>query len=252
MANHAHQPGALHHEEIGRDGQPHGHHVVSAGTLVGVLLILLTLTGLTVYTAKEWHLGLVGNATLAIVIATVKSTLVCMYFMHLRWDNHFYTVALLSCVMALILFLFFSMADLGTRNAIDPQRSQLLMPVPADKVNLSRFNEIERQGLALYQANCASCHGVRGAGIPDAGSFYGDHSARRGPSLLASAYLSAVSNAELAGMLTKGREKTDPASIWGQTHLPKVGNPALTDEQIMQIVTFVRKITAKDPHGGGH
>ena len=252
MAHSTHSSGPAHHheEEIGRDGQPHGHHVMSAGALLAILIILLSLTGLTVYTAKEWHLGLLGNASLAIVIATIKCTLVCMYFMHLRYDNHFYTVALLSCVLAVVLFIGMSMKDLGTRDAIDPQRAMLLSPVPEDKVTLGRFNEIERNGRKVYLASCASCHGATGEGIPQPDAFYGDSRARLGPTLVKSAFVRRLSDAELAKFITEGREKNHPDSIWGASHLPKGGSPGMTDEQVAQVVQFLRKISAEPKHGG--
>ncbi len=258
MAHDHHTPGAAHqeaHEELGHDGQPHGHHVMSAGSLFAILVVLLAFTGLTVYTAKEWHLGLIGNASLAIAIATVKCTLVAMYFMHLRYDNHFYTVALLSCVLAVVLFLFGTMKDLNTRSAIDPIRNQLLLPVPEDKVALARYDAIGREGRTLFLANCASCHGSRAEGVPDPDAFYGDSSPRLGPSLLRSAFVRSSPDAVLAKFITEGREKTDPASVWGVSHPAKGGNPALTDEQSLKIVAFIRAALGQaDGHsaGGAH
>lgn len=254
MAHDNHTPGAVHqdaHGDLGHDGQPHGHHIMSAGSLLAILLILLALTGLTVYTAKEWHLGLLGNASLAIAIATVKCTLVAMYFMHLRYDNHFYAVALIACVLAVVLFLYGTMKDLNTRSAIDPIRNRLLLPVPEDKVALARYDAIGREGRTLFLANCASCHGSRAEGVPDPDAFYGDSRPRLGPSLIRSGFVRSNPDPVLAKFIIDGREKNDPASVWGISHAPKGGNPALTDEQALKIVAFIRAaVGAADTHGG--
>ena len=78
---------------VGHDEHDHhGHHVhaVSPLILVGVFAILMVLTGVTV-AARYFDFGYTANLAIAIGIATVKAVLVVAYFMHLRYDNLFYT-----------------------------------------------------------------------------------------------------------------------------------------------------------------
>ncbi|MDI9637747.1 c-type cytochrome [Geitlerinema splendidum] len=233
------------------DDQPHGHHVMSLRGLLLVLFALVALTALTVYTAKEWQLGLLGNASLAIVIATVKCTLVCMYFMHLRYDNHFYTVILLSCLSLLVIFLFFSMVDLGTRGSIDPMRARLGTPVPKDMVGVARFSDPAlAEGRKLYAANCAQCHGPNGLGVNGLGSplVVAANDAR-----IPVPFMSGNSDVQLIEFIKQGRMPNDPNSVMGLAMPPYGGNVGLTDEQLLAIVKFTRALAVgghgKESHG---
>lgn len=111
---------------------PHGHVIVRVSTLVGVLLVLLVFTVLTVASARAeiWATEKFGvpipqliNVLGVLTIALIKSILVAMYFMQLRYDNLLNTIVLLFCLFAFVLFLFFSMVDLGNRGLIYPFKS---------------------------------------------------------------------------------------------------------------------------------
>lgn len=112
----------------GGDTHAHGHVVVGWKLQLGVLAALLFLTALTVgfYNAEQWaeaafDIRLPGwvNVIGAMSIATVKATLVCMYFMQLRYDKALNTFALLFCLFAVGLFVFFSIIDLSTRGWVN-------------------------------------------------------------------------------------------------------------------------------------
>jgi len=100
----------------------HEHHVSSMFILVGVFLILLVMTAITVVTAKYVDLGETGNFILAMAIATFKASLVCAFFMHLLHDRKFNSVVLFYCILTLSLFILFTKIDLDSRSVIDPRR----------------------------------------------------------------------------------------------------------------------------------
>ncbi len=112
-----------HHESPHGDHDKHGHqaghgsapHVLSLRLLGTVLLILFALTGLTVYTGKRDLHGL--DLGIAMIIATVKASLVCLIFMHLKWDRRFNGMIFLFSVMLVGLFLAFTTLDLGQYQA---------------------------------------------------------------------------------------------------------------------------------------
>jgi cytochrome c oxidase subunit IV len=117
--DHAHHDDAHH---------AHGHIVVGWKLQLGVLAALLFFTALTVgfYNAEKWaetafdiHLPGWVNIVGAMSIASIKATLVCMFFMQLRYDKAINTFALLFCLFAVGLFLFFSMLDLSTRGRVN-------------------------------------------------------------------------------------------------------------------------------------
>jgi hypothetical protein len=66
------------------------------------------------------------NVAVAMSIATVKATLVLMYFMLLRYSNPINTIVFLVCLLAFALFLFFTGLDLGNRGNIDPVKASAI------------------------------------------------------------------------------------------------------------------------------
>jgi cytochrome c oxidase subunit 4 len=97
---------------------PHEHHaashsvghIVPVRLLVGVGAALLILTVVTVLTAKYVDLGQL-NIWVALIIAFVKASLVCLYFMHLRWDSPFNAIVLICSLLFVILFIGLSLTD---------------------------------------------------------------------------------------------------------------------------------------------
>jgi cytochrome c oxidase subunit 4 len=105
----------------------HEHVIVRASTLWAVLLLLLGFTALTVGAsfAERWissafHVEIPSliNALIALSIAVVKATLVCMFFMQLKYDNKLNAVVLGFTLFAVSLFLLLTMGDLATRNEV--------------------------------------------------------------------------------------------------------------------------------------
>lgn len=87
-------------------------HVVPIRLTVGVGLFLLVMTVITVFTAKFVDLG--GfNIWLALIIAFVKASAVCLYFMHLRWDSPFNGIVLIASFLFVILFIGLAITDTG-------------------------------------------------------------------------------------------------------------------------------------------
>jgi cytochrome c oxidase subunit 4 len=92
-------------------GHDHGFgHVATPKVLLGTWAILMILTVVTVLAIRV-DLGANWNLVLAMVIATVKATLVCLYFMHLRYDRLFHTVVFISAILLATLFVTFSLMD---------------------------------------------------------------------------------------------------------------------------------------------
>ena len=78
-------------------------HVTPVDMLLKVWGALVVLTVLTV--AVTWvDLGPM-NLMVAMGIATVKATLVCLYFMHLRWDRPVNGVIFLIAILFVALFI---------------------------------------------------------------------------------------------------------------------------------------------------
>lgn len=97
------------------DANAHGHehndlaHVASAKMLLGVFFALIVLTVLTVLAAGI-GMGSI-DLMIAMAIATVKATLVGLYFMHLRYDKPFNTLMFLCSFLFVAVFISFTMMD---------------------------------------------------------------------------------------------------------------------------------------------
>jgi cytochrome c oxidase subunit 4 len=89
-------------------------HVSSLKLYIGIWLALLAGTLLTVI-AAGFDLG-PFNAVVALTIATIKATLVVLFFMHVKYAHEKLTkVVIISALFWLAILLALSMADYTTR-----------------------------------------------------------------------------------------------------------------------------------------
>jgi len=89
-------------------------HVSSLKLYIGIWLALLAGTLLTVIVARV-DLGLF-NAVVALTIATIKATLVVLFFMHVKYAHEKLTkVVIISALFWLAILLALSMADYTSR-----------------------------------------------------------------------------------------------------------------------------------------
>jgi cytochrome c oxidase subunit 4 len=99
---------AVTREDTGKLHEPVGH-VAPLPVLLAVWAALLVLTVVTV--AVTWvDLG-VFNLWMALAIATVKASLVALYFMHLRWDRPFNAIVFVASIAFVMLFVGLALVD---------------------------------------------------------------------------------------------------------------------------------------------
>ncbi len=78
-------------------------------TYVKVALALLLLTLITVAVSYV-NLGVL-NIFVAMLVATIKGSLVCLYFMHLKEDNRVNQVVFISAFVFLAIFVGLTLSD---------------------------------------------------------------------------------------------------------------------------------------------
>src|SRR3974377_616775 len=88
-------------------------HIIPAGRYVGIWVILMVLTAITVF-AATLELG-VFNIVLALLIATIKGTLVVLFFMHLRYSTKLTMVTVIASIFWLFILFSLTMTDYITR-----------------------------------------------------------------------------------------------------------------------------------------
>lgn len=91
--------------------EEHMGHVLPLSLLLKVFGALVALTGLTVYTGTMNLHGF--DLPVAMIIATCKASLVCLFFMHLKYDKPFLGLIFLLSVLFVGLFLAFVTYDSG-------------------------------------------------------------------------------------------------------------------------------------------
>ena len=84
-------------------------HIVPIRVLLTVCIALLVLTFVTVAATRVDLGGL--NIWLALAIATVKASLVALYFMHLRYDHPFHGLILIAALVFVMLFVSLALLD---------------------------------------------------------------------------------------------------------------------------------------------
>ncbi len=123
---------------------PHGsgnpnevaHEPLPLKIYLGVAAALLVLTGVTVGVAMV-DFGGHWNLVVAMLVASIKASLVVLYFMNLRYDHdRINAVIFMTSVVFLIVYFTFTLADGFTRGKVDPVRGQaapleLRIPEPA-------------------------------------------------------------------------------------------------------------------------
>lgn len=98
----------------------------------------------------------------------------------------------------------------------------------ADRPDLPRGPE---EGKVIFAKTCAACHGPDARGIPGLGK-----------DLVAGAFSRESSDADLIAFIERGRPADDPANTTGVAMPPKGGNPALTRQDIADVVAYLRTL----------
>ncbi len=91
-------------------------HVLPVGVYLSVAAALFVLTLVTV-TVSQVELGSF-NLIVALLIASIKATLVILFFMHLLYDNKMFMLIMVSSVVFVALFIVFTMFDTMRRGDI--------------------------------------------------------------------------------------------------------------------------------------
>ncbi|HEX8789466.1 MAG TPA: cytochrome C oxidase subunit IV family protein [Polyangiaceae bacterium] len=108
------------------DAHAHGHaddgavhvHIASSRFYWGIFGALVLLTIATVK-VSYYDFGSM-NTVIALLIATMKGSLVAAFFMHLRHDKLFNTIAFLAAFLFLAIFILLTYDDLGQRARVEP------------------------------------------------------------------------------------------------------------------------------------
>ena len=92
-------------------------------------------------------------------------------------------------------------------------------------------NPAVQKGKVIFGRVCATCHGQDANGLP-----------KLGKGLRNNAFTGSLSDAELVDFLKKGRTANDPLNDTGVDMPPKGGDPTLSEQDLQNIVAYLRTL----------
>lgn len=92
-------------------------------------------------------------------------------------------------------------------------------------------------GAKLFNTTCIACHGAGGVGIKG-----------NGKPLVNNEFVQSQDDDSLLAFVKRGRDPSDPKNTTGVAMPPKGGNPALTDDDLLDVIDYLR--TLQPPKAG--
>ncbi|MCM0606771.1 MAG: c-type cytochrome [Xanthomonadaceae bacterium] len=157
MSHDNHHSGGSHEE--------HKHHILPESMGIKIWLILLFFTFITVWIA-QFDFG-AWNFIIAMAVATFKATLVCMFFMGLKYDSKENVVIFCTSFLFVTFFMILTFADVLIRSDSIPKGEAFFKTASGPAKFKKPWNstpEIVAHGKALFDAQCVTCHGSAGQG----------------------------------------------------------------------------------------
>jgi mono/diheme cytochrome c family protein len=91
-------------------------------------------------------------------------------------------------------------------------------------------------GDKLFHSTCIACHGAAGVGVQG-----------NGKALAKNLFVQGLDDDGLLAFIKQGRAPTDPKNTTGIQMPPKGGNPALSDDDILDIISYLRTLQGNQP-----
>jgi mono/diheme cytochrome c family protein len=86
-------------------------------------------------------------------------------------------------------------------------------------------------GRAVFRGSCRACHGSDGGGVDGLGK-----------PLVGSEFVDGLDDAALAAFIAEGRPADHPDNTTGMEMPPKGNNSSLTDEDLANVVAYIRSL----------
>lgn len=119
------------------------------------------------------------------------------------------------------------------------EAQQPLKPTPTPDSHATEQILTMALGEKLFNGTCIVCHGPNAEGITGLG-----------PNLVSNSFVRNTSDAGLLAFIKSGRPANDPGNATGIPMPARGGNQDLTDEQLAEIVSYLRSLD-KLAFGGG-
>jgi len=147
----------------------HQHHILSNSMAFKIWGILIFLTFVTVGVAQI-DLG-AANFIVAMLVASIKASLVCMFFMGLKYDHKENTVIFSTAFIFTSIFMILTFGDLLTRGDIYVKDNKIIPDGAVSAQVKSKYAkawiatpELVAHGKEQFMNQCVVCHGATGEG----------------------------------------------------------------------------------------
>jgi mono/diheme cytochrome c family protein len=127
-------------------------------------------------------------------------------------------------IPAMLVVLALAVSACGRGSAPEPTSAPTEAPAPVSAGDAAHGEE-------LFTQTCAACHGPEGEGVTGLGK-----------DMTTSEFIAGKSDEELVEFIKVGRPTDDPLNTTGVAMLPKGGNPSLSDEDLYDIVAYIRTL----------
>jgi len=87
------------------------------------------------------------------------------------------------------------------------------------------------KGKTAFTATCSACHGPDAKGLPGLGK-----------DMTTSTFIKGLTDDQFLDFLKKGRPASDPANTTKVDMPVKGGNPALTDQDLYNVISYIRTL----------
>lgn len=87
------------------------------------------------------------------------------------------------------------------------------------------------KGKTVFASTCSACHGADGKGLPNLGKDF-----------TTSTFVKGMTDDQFLAFLKVGRPASDPLNTTKVDMPPKGGNPALTDQDLYDVIAFIRTL----------
>lgn len=152
--------------------EKHHHHIVPNSTALTIGIALLVFTAITVWVAGI-DLGRL-NFVVAFLVASIKGTLVALFFMNLKYDRRENGVIFATSFLFLAIFIVLTGTDLFFRGDVYVKGPLMAASTMSAKSKLKKpwisTPTLVAQGKDLFNVQCVSCHGNAGKGDGPAAS----------------------------------------------------------------------------------
>ncbi len=141
------------------------------------------------------------------------------------------TVRRIYIVLIILMFTFLAYQCGENKDKYNSAQETARQTENTDNNQAALTQDNPTEGKMYFDQTCAACHGMDAKGLP-----------KLGRDLTTSNFVKEKSNEELLTFIEKGRAISDPLNTTGVAMPPKGGNTALTDQQILDIIAYIRTL----------